>query len=642
MSRSPDSPAEDSPAGYLAAWQATLRLLRQGKSWSGHERGCALLNVSGSEAGVRPRFANVSAVTGLDFADDGRGLATVDWDGDGDLDLWLANRTGPRLRLMINRGARDHSSVALRLRGTRSNRDAVGARVTVTLAGGPHAGRPLARTLYAGDGFLSQSSKWLHFGLGREAEIERVTVRWPSRRRHAGEEGGGAERFAGVHGGGRYLLVEGSGQAVAMAPRRGVTLEPSAQESPPPTPSERAVLPVKLPMPRLRYAGFENPEVEVEVAPGPLLVNVWATWCLPCIAELEDLTAHRQQFDAAGLDVLALSVDGLAQDRTTTPDDAESLLLRLGFPFGAGLATAAALDKLELLDAALFDRERPFAVPASYLLDGDGRLAAIYRGRLNLEALFADVAVLDAPPERLRAASLPWPGRWLTKLPDVDPVWMAKQFKDRYPEDVEHYLKLALEEQDGADLRLALAEATDRQGRRQEAVAHLERAVELDPSLGAAHAGLARLLHASGRRGEAVDHYLRAIEIDPADAESHHALGVTLRAAGRLDEAFERLATAARLRPEWPAPLIPMVWMLVTAGPDEARAREAVRLAERAVQLTEARHPVTLDTLAAAYAAAGRLEEAVAAAREALERARASGHEALVAEIAGRLRQYER
>ena len=181
------------------------RLLRDGRSLSGNERNCSFLNCGG------PRFANVSAAMGLDYADDARSQALVDWDHDGDLDLWVYNRSGPRLRLMRNQTdatSNDHLFVAFRLKGTTCHRDAIGARVEVKLAGSDQRKR-LVQTLYAGHGFLSQSSNWVHFGLGKRPQVEEVTVHWP---------GGEAERFTGVVPGKRYSLEQGSGKARQWSP----------------------------------------------------------------------------------------------------------------------------------------------------------------------------------------------------------------------------------------------------------------------------------------------------------------------------------------------------------------------------------------------------------------------------------------
>ena len=68
----------------------------EGRSFSGRERNCCFLNTGGK------RFATVSAISGFDFIDDGRGIAVTDWDSDGDLDMWISNRNAPRLRLMRN------------------------------------------------------------------------------------------------------------------------------------------------------------------------------------------------------------------------------------------------------------------------------------------------------------------------------------------------------------------------------------------------------------------------------------------------------------------------------------------------------------------------------------------------------------
>ena len=130
--------------------------MKQGNSFSGKERNCAFLNLGDSQ------FANVSSVSGLDFIDDARGLAATDWDRDGDVDLIFANRTAPRLRYMQNEYAGNHQFISVGLEGRQSNRDGIGARVTVTQG----EGNPVSKTVRAGSGFLSQSSKRLTFGLG--------------------------------------------------------------------------------------------------------------------------------------------------------------------------------------------------------------------------------------------------------------------------------------------------------------------------------------------------------------------------------------------------------------------------------------------------------------------------------------------
>ena len=143
-------------------------LVRQGRSWSGNERNCCFLNTG------QTRFANISGVSGIDFPDDARGISLVDWDHDGDLDVWVVNRNGPQVRYLRNDVPQDHHWLAVRLVGTTSNRDAIGARVEVMTKGQGRGAKTeirnprsaIVRSLRAGEGFVAQSSKWLHFGLG--------------------------------------------------------------------------------------------------------------------------------------------------------------------------------------------------------------------------------------------------------------------------------------------------------------------------------------------------------------------------------------------------------------------------------------------------------------------------------------------
>ncbi|MDQ2855843.1 MAG: CRTAC1 family protein [Acidobacteriota bacterium] len=104
----------------------------------------------------------------------GRGLAVGDLDNDGDPDVLLLN-VGERPVLLRNDGGNNNHWLGIKLVGTKSNRDAVGARVSV-LAGG----RPRIKQRLGGTSYCSASDPRLLFGLGRTGSIEEVEVRWPS------------------------------------------------------------------------------------------------------------------------------------------------------------------------------------------------------------------------------------------------------------------------------------------------------------------------------------------------------------------------------------------------------------------------------------------------------------------------------
>jgi len=258
------------------------QLIKSGRSFSGRERNCVFLNTG------QPRFANVSHCSGLDFPDDGRGIATVDWDQDGDLDLWINNRNGPQIRFCRNDVPSQHHFVSLRLVGQTCNRDAIGARVEVTVPGSRFVVRKkrtltapnreprtvLIKSVRAGDSYLSQSSKWVHFGLGDTEEIEPLVVHWP---------GGDREEFSGVQVDGRYRIVQGEGKATLIEPAtRPSQLEPSDLRGRPARDQARIPLAGTVPMPPLSYDNFAGRSAEATLGVGnPVLVNLWASWCVP-------------------------------------------------------------------------------------------------------------------------------------------------------------------------------------------------------------------------------------------------------------------------------------------------------------------------------------------------------------------------
>ncbi len=118
-------------------------------------------------------FTDVAHVEAVDRIEDGRGLSLFDYDRDGQVDILLRNYRQPA-QLLRNTGGAQHW-IEFKLIGTRSNRDAVGARVTVT-AGGHRQ----LRQVSCGSGYLSGQSLVQHFGLGAATTVEQVEIQWPS------------------------------------------------------------------------------------------------------------------------------------------------------------------------------------------------------------------------------------------------------------------------------------------------------------------------------------------------------------------------------------------------------------------------------------------------------------------------------
>jgi hypothetical protein len=126
-------------------------------------------------------------------------VAVFDYDGDGGLDLLLRNYRQPT-QLLRNVGPRGRW-IALKLTGTRSNRDAVGSRIRVRTANGGWQ----TRIVTDDSGYLSNSSLVQHFGLPSDAEVIEGEITWPS---------GEKLQFGSLLGDRKYLVTEGGGVQV--------------------------------------------------------------------------------------------------------------------------------------------------------------------------------------------------------------------------------------------------------------------------------------------------------------------------------------------------------------------------------------------------------------------------------------------
>ena len=144
------------------------------------------------------KFPDVATEIGGGFSQPkvGRGLAYGDFDRDGDLDLLMTTNNGPAY-LYRNDQLAGNNSVRIRLVGTKSNRDAIGARVRIF-----NGGSSQSRLVKGGSSYLSQSELPLTFGLGKRDKIDRLVIDWPS---------GGTEEYKNLAAGRAYECVEGKG-----------------------------------------------------------------------------------------------------------------------------------------------------------------------------------------------------------------------------------------------------------------------------------------------------------------------------------------------------------------------------------------------------------------------------------------------
>lgn len=394
VNRSPhDGPAPGGspPEEYLNAWDALRHFsLFEGETWNGRERNFAYLNLGGA------RFAECSSALQIDFLDDARLVAPVDWDDDGRVDLWIRNRTGPRLRFVHNVDPAAGHWLALELAGTTCNRDAIGAKVFVE-AGGVR----LRQTVRSAEGYMCGGSRRLHFGLGRATAADRVRVLWP---------GGGEQVFENVAADARYRAVQGKAELErrALHPQPALASMTSDPVRTTPRDVSRIVLYERLPARELPLPIAGAPRKIASFGDRPLLV--WVGWSDDAASRhaLLSLADRKKDLDALGAPLVALDAADAAPEA-----DAKKL-------FAGAIAGKADKRFLQALQVYLMEVIGPFdklAYPLVLLFDRGGQLTAVYAGEVDVSAVLADAALARALDPNGGSTEPLLRGRWARTYP---------------------------------------------------------------------------------------------------------------------------------------------------------------------------------------------------------------------------------
>jgi len=556
VSRSPQD-AKASTA-YEDGWGAINELIRADGTWSGYERNIFYVN---NHDGT---FSDFSGAADLDFIEDSRSFALADLDHDGRLEIFLKNRGGPQLRVLRNVMQHLGDSVAFRLRGTKSNRDAIGARVVVETEG-------LKQTKFvqAGSGFLSQHTKAVYFGLGPDCAHLKATIHWPN---------GLVQHFDHLPANHRIAVTEGSEQVSArpfMPPQHPGTTTNRTQARLTAGGRETWLIAPLVP-PKIETSDFTGKSFWLAALRGkPALLTFWASCNPSSVQLLRDLRNHQSELAAAGLQLAALNVEGPQQ-----ADRVRDLVQKERFAFPGAMLTPDQSAVYNLLFRYLFDQHRDLELPTSFLVDATGMVVKVYQGSVSAGRLQSDISRIPRTTLERESLALPFPGTFYGGEFLRSYLTYGVAFAQRgYLDAAEDALLRAVKQ----DPRSALAHYSLgtlylQKGNSQAAEDQLRRAVHLQPDYLLSLNNLGVLAAQQGHYAEASVYFQEVLKNDPGNLLAIENLAEIDRDQGRLQEAYNLLDRGLQFAPRDPD-LNYKMGMLYAQQHQDALARKYLELA---------------------------------------------------------------
>ncbi len=237
----------------------------------------------------------------------------------------------------------------------------------------------------------------------------------------------------------------------------------------------------------------------------------------------------------------------------------------------------------------------------------------------------------------------------LRNLVRINPLSSDRRFlgdvlkkQGKLNEAIACYNELIKQGQGSADVYYNLAVALGLQRKYDDAIKCLSSTLKLDPNYPEARKKMGvLLLQVTGKFNEAIPYFNEALRTDANMVKIYENLGSAYHQLGKYEEAILNWTKAVELKPNNVPVLNNLAWLLATVGDTSFQdAHKAVGFAQRACELTGHKDPECLDTLAAAYAAVGRFDDAVKTANRAMNIAKASGRQDLANEIESHIKLY--
>ncbi|HZQ95539.1 MAG TPA: FG-GAP-like repeat-containing protein [Candidatus Sulfotelmatobacter sp.] len=529
-----NSPSDSIPSSnYERGWGAINELIRSDSAWNGFERNVFFAN---NRDGT---FSDISGVAGLDFRDDSRAFALADLDGDGRIEIVLKNRNAPQLRILRNAMQHLGNSITFRLRGDKSNRDGVGAAVSVVKGS-------LRQTKYvqAGSGFLSQHTKDLHFGLGENLEAVNATIRWPS---------GLTQDFENLPLNHRIHIREGAGefqaQPFASSPEMWAhASDLPAGEEVPASWATWLIEPVSAP--EFALSDMTGKVRELSSFRGRfVLLALWVTTSAACRDQLRALRKADARFHLHGVQTVAVNFDDPPDPRAL-----QSFTAKEALPFPTLIANAGMAGLYNLVYRYMFDRHRELSFPISFLIDKSGDIVKVYQGSFDPESIPQDVASVPGNAADRTRKALPFPGTLFQDEFQRNALTYGVAFLQHgYLDQAERaFQQVIANKPDQVDAYYNLGTLYLRRNAPQPAKDNLEKAVTLRPNYPEAWNNLGMLAAQAGNNEEAVRNFQRSLELRPSYSTALLNLGNLYRRQGNFVQAESLLGRAYASDPDNP------------------------------------------------------------------------------------------